>query len=375
MNSGGKTFERLSEELGGFNPASVESFFYLNNPFQLHHWTMNIVEVLLCIGAVLAFVHAFKVLRSTGNPVNLSFCVISIGYVFAAEIPIYFPELIGGDPSSLYFAHNEFSVGLVYARTPLYIVALYPALTYPCYVLVERTGVFHRRWGLILGAVSVGFFHHCFYEIFDQFGPQYSWWLWNYDRFNATVASVPLASIFTFSFVGPLSLTLVTRFFISRYVQKCMASGARVKNWYLASLCVVGSVAVLFPAVLTAPDTYYQIFLESPPSPKTEKIVSFSLLTLAAIATFSTLFSVPGRKSGKGIEGENTIGCYPMNFLVAYLLVFAGLWMYALPEYLSTDNGVTARGTYTGSLAYVLGCFAIALLLLCLCNGRRSEHS
>jgi Cytochrome P450 len=35
----------------------------------------------------------------------------------------------------------------------------------------------HRR-----AAICVGFVHHCFYEVFDQLGPQLRWWAWNTDN-------------------------------------------------------------------------------------------------------------------------------------------------------------------------------------------------
>ncbi len=47
-----------------------------------------------------------------------------------------------------------------------------------------------------------------------------------------------------------------------------------------------------------------------------------------------------------------------------YLVSFAGLWLYALPEYLDADNGLTGRGTPIGSLPYALGCFVVAIALL-----------
>jgi len=358
-----ENFRELSERLGGFNPQVLESFFYWNSPFALKHWTMNIVELVMCVGAVLALVHAAQVFKRTGNATNLCFCVISIGYFFAVEVPLYFPDLVGGNPEQLRFLHNEFTAGLLYDRTPLYIVALYLALPYPSYVLIERTGIFERKWGLLLGAVSVGFLHHCFYEIFDHYGPQYGWWVWNYDMYNAMVASVPLASIYTFAFVGPLGLTLVTRLLVAGYVRRRATAGRSLSPWHLAGLCLIGSFAALIPLVIFTPDLYYQLFLPSMPAPIVEKAVSLSILLLAAIVTLitglKTSMSAVDERNGSAVSDS-----YPRFYFVAYLVTFAALWAYALPEYLSASNGITSRNTPIGSLAYAMGCFALCLVIL-----------
>jgi len=358
-----ENFRELSEKLGGFNPQALESFFYWNDPLSLKHWTMNVVELVMCVGAALALTHAMQVYKRTRNATNLCFCIISIGYLFAVEVPLYFPALVGGDPEQLRFLHNEFTAGFIYDRTPLYIVALYLALPYPSYVLIERAGIFDRKWGLVLGAVSVGFIHHCFYEIFDHFGPQYGWWVWNYNMFNATVASVPLSSIYTFAFVGPVSLTLATRLLVAGYVRRRTAEVRSLNAWHLAGLCLLGTFGVLISEVMFTPDLYYQIFLPAMPSPLVETIVSFSILLLAALVTLKTSLPMPA-SSASNQSGITDPGSYPLFYLGAYLVIFAALWMYALPEYMSANNGITPRGTPTGSLTYTIFCFVLCLLSL-----------
>ncbi|TGD70409.1 hypothetical protein E4634_21100, partial [Mangrovimicrobium sediminis] len=129
---------------------------------------------------------------------------LALVYLLVTEVPLYFPHLLGLD-IGLVFMHNEFSAGILYNQTPLYIVALYPALIYPCYVLARDSGLFERRFGLLSGAVCVGFAHHCFYEVFDNFGPQYAWWVWNFDNplVSLRLAAVPFASIVVFSLTPP----------------------------------------------------------------------------------------------------------------------------------------------------------------------------
>ena len=46
------TFTQLVERLGGFTPQNIESWAFVKSPFTLSHWTMNVVEVLLIVGAL-----------------------------------------------------------------------------------------------------------------------------------------------------------------------------------------------------------------------------------------------------------------------------------------------------------------------------------
>jgi hypothetical protein len=358
-----ENFRELSEKLGGFNPAALESFFYWNNPFTLKHWTMNIVELLMCAGAALGLLHALKIYKHTGNAINLCYWIMSIGFLFVTEVPLYFPTLVGADPNQLRFLHNEFTAGLVFDRMPIYIVALYPALMYPAYVLIARTGIFERKWGLLLGAVSVGFLHHCFYEIFDHYGPQFGWWVWNYTTYGATVASVPLASIYTFAFVGPMGLTLVTRLLVARYIRRRQAMSMPSNAWHLAGWCVIGSIAAFVPLVIFTPDLYYQIFLGAMPAPAVEQIVSFSILAVAAFITLAVNLKA-NTGSGQIASGRDDWRRYPIIFLAAYLVIFAALWICAFPEYAAASNGTTVRGTPIGSLTYTVGCYVLGLLIL-----------
>ena len=117
---------------------------------------------------------------------------------------MYFPNISGLEDSvGVVFAHNAFTVQFLFERLPLYIVALYPAVVTLAYEIVRSLGVFRDR-GVIVGAVCVGFVHHCFYEVFDQLGPQLRWWAWNTDNplNHPFLASVPMASVFIFAALG-----------------------------------------------------------------------------------------------------------------------------------------------------------------------------
>lgn len=66
-------------------------------------------------------------------------------------------------------------------------------MTTLAYEIVRSLGVFRDR-GIVVGAICVGLAHHCFYEVFDQLGPQLRWWKWNTDNpiKNPLFTSVPL---------------------------------------------------------------------------------------------------------------------------------------------------------------------------------------
>lgn len=354
-----ETFQQLAGKLGGFNPAALHSFMYWNNPFALKHWTMNVVEILMIAGAGLGLAHAIGVFRQQRNPAGLFIWFAAFMYMLVAEVPLYFPQLIGGDPNQVYFLHNEFTVGFFYDRAPLYIMALYPAMLYPIYLFIERAGIFEFRFGFFLGAVCVGFTHQCFYEIFDHFGPQYGWWIWNYKMFDATLASVPLSSLFTFSFFAPFAFALLTRLLLSRYVNKCREAGRKAASWQLVARAVItGTLTVAF-AALISPDSYHPL-LPGPHGVKLLAALSFLLLAGAGLITFFALLGA--RQQDTPLQG--VLAGYPLTFFAAYLAVFAALWVYALPEYLAAVNGITARGTPIGSLPYVIGCYFCCLFIL-----------
>ena len=63
-------------------------------------------------------------------------------------------------------------------------------------------------------------------------------------------------------------------------------------------------------------------------------------------------------------ESERAAFKYGHHFFALYLLVFTGLWFYALPEYMAAETGLTARGTPTGSLAFVAACYLVCGFIL-----------
>ena len=131
------------------------------------------------------------------------------------------------------FAHNVFTVEFLFDRLPLYIVALYPAVVSLAFEIVRSLGVFRDR-GIVVGAICVGFVHHCFYEVFDQLGPHLRWWAWNGANpiNHPMLASVPMTSVFIFATLGPIVVTVLVLRLVgtggSRLVWRTVLAGALV---------------------------------------------------------------------------------------------------------------------------------------------------
>ena len=103
---------------------------------------MPVLELVIIAGAVFALVHAVRRLRA-GDPINLALWFASLVYLFVTEPPLYFPEWFGLDEQfGFIFAHNVFTVQFMWDRLPLYIIAIYPALSQLAYEVVRVLGVF-----------------------------------------------------------------------------------------------------------------------------------------------------------------------------------------------------------------------------------------
>lgn len=353
-------FKELSQSLGGMNQEHIESFFYWNNPLTLKHWTMNVVELLMITGALLGLVHAIRWFKKHGDPTNICVWCATVVYILIIEPPLYFPELFGLDVIfQVAFIHNEFTVGGIFNRTPLYIIALYPTTIYTSFVLIQRLNIFDQPQGIWLGAISIGFVNHCFYEIFDHYGPQYGWWLWDYDltASKPALGSVPLYSLVSFSFTGAVAFAYLSK----RYIVDYVARG----NWTLGRLAWrTFTVGGLTPGLLAllSPHLLYSMVNHAA---NIDIVTVFYYLQLAAfigIALYAITKSTVREKVT--LDNEGIVRDFPYNFAVIYLLVFAGLWLYALPEYQEAVNGITERGTPIGSFPYTLLCFAGCVFIL-----------
>jgi hypothetical protein len=198
----------------GFDCHDVSPVVSVRAPWDLAHWTMPLLELLVVAGAVLALVHALR-RRRAGDPINLALWWASLVYLFVIEPPLYFPEWFGlDDVYGFIFAHNRFTVQFMWDRLPLYIVAFYPMISQLAYEVVRSLGIFRQR-GPLAGAVAVAFVCQVFYEVFDHIGPQLKWWAWNPDNVivnQPAMGSVPLKSALLFASVSLAAMTyLVVR--------------------------------------------------------------------------------------------------------------------------------------------------------------------
>src|ERR1700739_1288724 len=163
------TFAGLAARLG-FSCASPGGAVPFRSPLAWENWTLPVLEVTVIAGAVVALVYAVTRARRHHDPTNLVLWFGAIAYLLIIEPPLYFPGPFGisGHVDTM-FAHNVFTVHFLWGRLPLYIVAIYPMMATVAFEIVRALGVF-RRYGVLVGAVWVGFVHHAFYEIFDHLG-------------------------------------------------------------------------------------------------------------------------------------------------------------------------------------------------------------
>lgn len=352
-----ETFDRIANELGGFTCHDAPAVVHLRNPLELTNWTMPVLEAVMVLGAVLALWWSIRRLRREGDPTNLVLWIGSIVYLLVTEIPLYFPNLFGiEDQIGVVFDHNVFTVQFLYERLPLYIVALYPALATLAFEIVRTLGVF-RRYHVVVGALCVGFVHHCLYEVFDQLGPQLRWWAWNTDNplNHPMFASVPMTSVYIFATLGPAVLTFLAMVFVGRHV----AAGRRLSALSLTwRTLLVGVLVLVGLAVLSIPTS---LFGGADPNTGAQAVVFALELAVYAMVAIPVLTRqwLAGRRAG-----DIAPNLFVQVFGPLYLGTLLVLWLSALPAYFGAVGGVTSDGTPTGALWYAVGCFVFAALAI-----------
>jgi hypothetical protein len=314
------------------------------------------------VGAVLALVYAIVRLRRHNDPTNLVLWFGAIAYLLIIEPPLYFPGAFGiSDHVDTMFAHNVFTVDFLWGRLPLYIVAIYPMMATVAYEIVRMLGVF-RRYGLLIGAVCVGFVHHVFYEIFDQLGPQLRWWEWTLDNpMNLPFFdSVPLPSVVVFAALWPMSLAFFVQLFIGRHVDNGKSFSGLQLLWRTVAVGVLASIGT---AVLPLPAT-----IGGALSGGSTTVVGF---IYAAELALVTVVAVPvlvnqWRRLRRDHESDAVRYSNPaiLGYATAYLGVMTVLWASSLPAYLEAVDGVTPNGDPIGNIWYTIGCLVIAGLCI-----------
>ena len=335
----GQEAEAVTRGLG-FDCHDVSPVISVRYPWDLAHWTMPLLEVIIIGGAIFALVHAVRRHRAS-DPTNLALWFTSLVYLFVTEPPLYFPEWFGLDQIyGFIFAHNLFTVQFMWDRLPLYIVAFYPAFSQLAYELVRSLGIFARR-GALTGSVAVAFTCQVFYEVFDHIGPQLRWWAWNpgNDIVNRpALASVPMTSMVLFASVSMGAMTYLVVRLAGRWplAPTVLVAGVLTPP----SMAIAGLPSALFEGTGTA-----QAWILG---------VELALLWVVGISI------VVYNPRGGGPEVSAFARYYP----AVYLGGMAVIWLSALPAYVAADNGVTGDGTPIGSGPYALACFAGAGLLL-----------
>ncbi|MCW2495529.1 hypothetical protein [Jatrophihabitans sp.] len=354
--------EQVTRRLG-FDCHHVSPIVSFHNPFALASWTMPILELLIVAGAIFAFVHARRRLRA-GDPTGIAIWFASLVYLLVTEPPLYFPEWFGLEKQfGFIFAHNVFTVQFMYGRLPLYIVAIYPALSQLAYELVRVLGVFRR--GALVGSIAVAFVCQVFYEIFDQLGPQLKWWAWNGANLKVNhpaLASVPMTSMLLFASVSFGALTyLVVRLTGSRD-----AAGAPRHGWSLTGRIVLAGV--LTPLAMGVAGIPSGLFGGDHPHLHVQAWIIGVELGLVWLGGGWVLITQLRRR-----VGTESMTPFARMYPAVYLAVLAVLWLSALPAYLDAEHGLTTSGTPIGSGPYVIACFAAAAALLAMLYRTRRD--
>ena len=323
--------ERVTRELG-FDCHDVSPVVSVHNPFDLSNWTMPVLELLIIAGAVFALVHAIRRYRG-GDPINLALWFAPLVYLFVTEPPLYFPEWFGLDERyGFIFAHNLFTVQFMWDRLPLYIIAIYPALTTLSYELVRVLGIFRHR-GALVGSVAVAFVCQVFYEVFDHLGPELQWWAWNVANVEVNhpaLDAVPMNSMLLFASVSFGVLT----YLVVRLV------GPDRRGWSLTWRIVLAGV--LSPPAMAVAGIPSSLFGGTTPNLTAQAWVLGIELGLVWLAGAWILVTHLRRRGSEEIEPMTPFArIYPAT----YLAVMALFWVF------------TVGDLATGSVLYSFGCF------------------
>lgn len=350
------TFAGLAGRLG-FSCDTAGGLVEFRNPLGLQNWTLPVLEVTVIAGAVLALVYAIIAIRRHHDPTNLVLWFGAIAYLLIIEPPLYFPAAFGiSEQVDTMFAHNVFTVDFLWGRLPLYIVAIYPMMATVAFEIVRTLGVF-RRYGVLVGAVCVGFVHHAFYEIFDHLGPQLRWWEWTLDNEinQPFFASVPVSSVVVFAALWPMSLAFFVQLFVGRQVDSGRSfTGGQILWRTLA----VGVLASLGTAVLPLPATLVGALSGRDTLEGAVYVIELVILTAVAVPVLVGQW----RRLRRDPTQPGYSNPLMLGYAAVYLAVMAMLWATALPAYFGSANGFTAGGDPVGSLWYAAGCLVIASL-------------
>lgn len=345
----GPDAQRLTQGLG-FDCHSAHAFLTVRNPFALANWTLPVLEVLIVLGAVWAFRHAWRRWRQDRDPINITLWFASLVYLAVVEPPLYFPEWFGlTQHVGFIFSHNVFTVQFMYDRLPLYIVAFYTVITQLTYELVRTLGIFHRR-GALVGAVATAFACQVFYETFDQLGPQLKWWAWNTDnQVNQPMfASVPMNSMWVFASVSfGVLIWLVVRL-VGPRPGRLPLTGRQVALRTLLA-------GVLTPVLMVVGAAPTRVGTSTGGDHVVQRVLVWTLLGLLwAVGLW--LLGDAARRTWHGSTHPTDSLDFGRVYPAVYLCVLVILWASAVPAFIGAEHGITSGGTPIGSGWYAAAC-------------------
>lgn len=209
-------------------------------------------------------------------------------------------------------------------------------------------GVF-RRYGVLVGAICVGFVHHAFYEIFDH-RLQLRWWEWTlqHPMNQPFFASVPLPSVVVFAALWPMSLAFC--------VQLLSAGMSTAGVGILGSR--TGSGAPSWWA-------YWRVDRHRDTAAARDARRLAVRGGHGGRCHLRRRVGRAGRGCRTGAVQDNGAVCAAVNggyanpailiYAGIYLVVMTGLWVSALPDYVGAVDGV-AHGDPVGSIFYTVVC-------------------
>ncbi len=332
------------------NEEARQAIIWFNDPSELMHWSMPLIEALMICGAVLALLHAFRKARAEGDPAYLYTWLATIFYGLGIEILSY--NFVDN------FWHGEFTVMLYYNKLPLYIVALYPAVVYPAFMLVRRLGLADQPYGRLMEACCAGFAAQAFYAPFDNMGPLLHWWIWDVESVSLQPFwySVPVTS-YAWMMTLSMAFALVAR--------ALLWDRAPDRNWGPLRWLLM-SVAV---GVLT---NVGSILLQSPVSVLGQAFGAYFLAgVVAALMMFANAWVYWFRPRKKLAAPDKLLLLFP----VLWVSFFAALYGYTTDLIFGAyAEGVSRLGTPAGNYTIVLIALAMIVAVFIAPAWREASH-
>jgi len=320
------------------NEEARQSLVWINNPVELLHWSMPLLEILMIGGAIIAFVHALRSLAQKNEPAYLYTWLATIFYGLVVEILSY--NFVDN------FWHGEFTVMLYYNHLPLYIVALYPAVVYPTFLLVRGLGLTDKPLGRLREACCAAFAAQMFYIPFDNLGPLLQWWVWDVDSvslqpFWYSVPSTSYLWMMTFS----MAFAVTARWLLwERAVDKGYGWG----GWLLSAVAVgivTNIVSVSLQSPLTLLTQVFSLYF----------IAGAITTVLMALNTWVYWF--------RPRCNEGVLDPLLIVFPAAWVSFFVALYSYYTAViFRSYAEGLSPMGTPAGN--YALAMFALVMVVI-----------